>query len=109
MYRHKTIISQVCPSLCRKGDSLHRRRKLFVRPESRRARPMAHLYTSAFAAFSISAATSLACEMYTAWLPGSSIVSDLALLVMKRSRSGLIIRSCLATTAKLDLFDQAAA
>ena len=26
MYRHKTIISHVCPSLCRKGDSLHRDR-----------------------------------------------------------------------------------
>jgi len=44
---------------------------------------MAHIYSPSFAAFSISAATSLACETYTAWLPGSSIVFDLALLVMK--------------------------
>lgn len=55
--------------------------------------------SEAFAAFSMSSATSFGCDRKTAWLPGSSMVLDLALLVMKRSRSGLIIRSCMATTA----------
>lgn len=46
-------------------------------------------YFAAFAAFSISAATSLACDRKMAWLPGSSMVSDLDRLLMNRSRSGL--------------------
>jgi hypothetical protein len=56
-------------------------------------------YWTAAAAFSIRAATSLGCDRNMAWLPGSSIVSDFALRLMKRSRSGLIMRSCCATTA----------
>jgi hypothetical protein len=56
-------------------------------------------YCAAVAAFSINAATSGACERKIAWLPGSSMASDLAGCAMNRSRSGLIIRSCLETTA----------
>ena len=56
-------------------------------------------YSAALAAFSISAATSLGCARNVTWLPGSSIVSDLARRLMNRSSSGLIIRSCVETTA----------
>src|SRR5215468_220167 len=54
---------------------------------------------SAAAAFSIRAATSPACDRKIAWLPGSSTVSDWARFAMNLSRSGLIIRSCVAMTA----------
>ena len=50
-----------------------------------RGRPVRH--SAAFAALSISAATSFGCERHMAWLPGSSIVSDLARPVMKRSNT----------------------
>jgi bifunctional non-homologous end joining protein LigD len=56
-------------------------------------------YFAALAAFSINAATSCACERKIAWLPGSSMTCDWARFAMNRSRSGLIIRSCLETTA----------
>ena len=56
-------------------------------------------YSTAFAARSISAATSLGCETKMAWLPGISIVCEFALPVIKRSRSGLIMRSSFATRA----------
>src|SRR5262249_29333728 len=56
-------------------------------------------YFAAVAAFSINAATSRACERKIAWLPGSSMVCDCARFVMNRSRSGLIIRSCMGITA----------
>jgi hypothetical protein len=56
-------------------------------------------YSAAVAAFSINAATSGACERKIAWLPGSSMTCDCARFAMNRSRSGLIIRSCMATTA----------
>ena len=45
------------------------------------------------------AATSCACERKIAWLPGSSMTCDWARFAMNRSRSGLIIRSCLGITA----------
>jgi|SRR5271165_1606695 len=54
---------------------------------------------SAALAFSISDATSLGYERNMAWLPGSAIDSDLALPLMNRPRSGLIIRSRFAMTA----------
>jgi len=56
-------------------------------------------YFAAVAAFSINAATSCACERKIAWLPGSSMTCDWARFAMNRSRSGLIIRSCLGITA----------
>jgi hypothetical protein len=56
-------------------------------------------YFAALAAFSINAATSFACARKTAWLLGSSTTCDCARFAMKRSRSGLIIRSCVATIA----------
>src|SRR5262245_31577901 len=56
-------------------------------------------YSAAVAAFSINAATSDACERKIAWLPGSSMTCDCARFVMNRSRSGLIIRSCMGITA----------
>jgi hypothetical protein len=56
-------------------------------------------YFAAVAAFSINAATSRACERKIAWLPGSSMTCDWARFAMNRSRSGLIIRSCLGITA----------
>src|SRR5262245_41267701 len=56
-------------------------------------------YFAALAAFSINAATSRACERKIAWLPGSSMTCDWARFAMNRSRSGLIIRSCLEITA----------
>ena len=56
-------------------------------------------YFAAVAAFSINAATSRACERKIAWLPGSSMTCDWARFAMNRSRSGLIIRSCLEITA----------
>src|SRR5262245_54279209 len=56
-------------------------------------------YFAAVAAFSINAATSRGCERKIAWLPGSSMTCDWARFAMKRSRSGLIIRSCLEITA----------
>ena len=56
-------------------------------------------YVAAVAAFSINAATSCACERKIAWLPGSSMTCDWARFAMNRSRSGLIIRSCLGITA----------
>ena len=56
-------------------------------------------YSAALAAFSISAATSLACERNMTWLPVNSTVSDLARRLMNRSSSGLIIRSCVETVA----------
>ena len=56
-------------------------------------------YFAAVAAFSINAATSCACERKIAWLPGSSMTCDWARFAMNRSRSGLIIRSCVAMTA----------
>ena len=55
-------------------------------------------YFTAFAAFSMSAAISRGCKRKMAWGPSSSMVSDLARFAMKRSRSGLIIRSPFATT-----------
>ncbi len=68
---------------------------------------MTHQF-AVWAAFSISAAISLGCSRNMTWLPGSSSVSDLALLAMNRSRSGLIWRSFEGITAKLGFFDQAA-
>ena len=56
-------------------------------------------YFAALAAFSINAATSRACERKIAWLPGSSMTCDWARFAMNRSRSGLIIRSCVGITA----------
>src|SRR5262249_56621009 len=56
-------------------------------------------YFASVAAFSINAATSGACERKIAWLPGSSMTCDCARFVMNRSRSGLIIRSCMGITA----------
>src|SRR5262249_7079903 len=56
-------------------------------------------YSAAVAAFSINAATSCACERKIAWLPGSSMTCDWARFDMNRSRSGLIIRSCVGITA----------
>ena len=56
-------------------------------------------YFAAVAAFSINVATSGACARKTAWLLGSSMTCDWARFAMNRSRSGLIIRSCVATTA----------
>jgi hypothetical protein len=56
-------------------------------------------YFAAVAAFSINAATSRACERKIAWLPGSSMTCDWARFAMNRSRSGLIIRSCVGITA----------
>src|SRR5262245_54165085 len=66
-------------------------------PRSRRWETMA--YSAAVAAFSINAATSGACERKIAWLPGSSMTCDCARFVINRSRSGLIIRSCMGITA----------
>src|SRR5262245_57872214 len=70
---------------------------LAIVPRSRHWETMA--YSAAVAAFSINAATSGACERKIAWLPGSSMTCDCARLVMNRSRSGLIIRSCMGITA----------
>jgi hypothetical protein len=56
-------------------------------------------YFAAVAAFSINAATSRPCERKIAWLPGSSMTCDWARFAMNRSRSGLIIRSCVGITA----------
>jgi Cytochrome P460 len=68
-----------------------------TRPNSRYSETMA--YFAAVAAFSINLATSRGCERKIAWLPGSSMTCDCARFVMNRSRSGLIIRSCLGITA----------
>ena len=68
-----------------------------LRARSRHWETMA--YFAAVAAFSINAATSRACERKIAWLPGSSMTCDWARFAMNRSRSGLIIRSCLGITA----------
>src|SRR5271154_5319611 len=61
-----------------------------------------------WAAFSMTAATSLGCRRNIGWLPGSSSVSDFALPAMNRSSSGLIWRSFCGITAKLGFFDHAA-
>src|SRR5215831_414771 len=69
--------------------------------------PFGVSYSAPLAAFSISAATSLACDRNMTWLPVSSIVSDLARRLMNRSSSGLIMRSCVETVAKLGFLDHA--
>ncbi len=58
-------------------------------------------WADAFAACSIKRATSSGLETYTAWLPGTSIVSAPARLAILRSRSGLMLRSFVAISAQL--------
>ena len=60
-----------------------------------------HFLCYAFAACSIKRATSSGLETYTAWLPGTSIVSAPARLAILRSRSGLMLRSFVAISAQL--------
>src|SRR5580658_1331981 len=61
------------------------------------------------AALSITWATSLGCETYTAWLaPATSTVWLLARFAYQRSKSGLMVRSLPATSIQLGLVFQAA-
>src|SRR5262249_6522218 len=71
----------------------------FATQSARRKHWKTMAYFAALAALSINAASWRACERKIAWLPGSSMTCDWARFAMNRSRSGLIIRSCLEITA----------
>src|SRR5260370_21861955 len=78
------------------GGGPYRQRRAFTNRGGWKA-----YWADAFAARSIKRATSSGLETYTAWLPGTSIVSLPARLAMLRSRSGLMLRSRVATSAQL--------
>src|SRR5262245_35831784 len=84
-------------TLCPESGQVDRHLAKSALCQSRHWETMA--YFAALAALSINAATSRACERKIAWLPGSSMTCDWARFAMNRSRSGLIIRSCLEITA----------
>jgi hypothetical protein len=92
------MISKAC-LLCRRKPTSHELMRHVGSTLCVSATVSAMAYFAAVAAFSINAATSRACERKIAWLPGSSMTCDWARFAMNRSRSGLIIRSCVGITA----------